>query len=118
MTIAAMVLFSCGKEDILQPGSGNDLIILQISSSDARSRAINENVLKEIEEKIELLDIFIFDNGNLVTHEKFGEAELKGGRVFLRKRRSELTANKRYWVYLIANSREDLDGVSSLEALR
>ncbi|MGM9774946.1 MAG: hypothetical protein ACI3Y2_07080 [Candidatus Egerieousia sp.] len=118
MTIAAMVLFSCGKEDILQPGSGNDLIILQISSSDARSRAINEDVLKEIEEKIELLDIFIFDNGNLVTHEKFGEAKLKGGRVFLRKRRSELTANKRYWVYLIANSREDLDGVSSLADLR
>ncbi len=118
MAVATVCLISCSKEDVGRYEYRNDSIILQISSARAQSRAINEDVLKEIEEKVGTLDVFIFDNDNLVTHESFGEAELKNGKVYLKKRRSELTKNKRYWVYLVANSKENLDGIASLSDLR
>lgn len=118
--LTGLLLSSCVRDELPVNVTGDDSIILQISSTDVKSKAIDETAIGDTEKKVEKLDIFIFNNskdGRFVAHESFSTADLSGGRVVLRQKRSALPENARYWVYLVANSKVSLDGVTTMGEL-
>lgn len=117
--LTGLLLSSCVRDELPVNVSGDDSIILQISSTDVKSKAIDETAIGDTEKKIEKLDIFIFDSSKerLVARESFSTADLSGGRVILRQKRSALSVNAGYWVYLVANSKVSLDGVTTMGEL-
>lgn len=117
--LTGLLLSSCVRDELPVNVSGDDSIILQISSTDVKSKAIDETAIGDTEKKIEKLDIFIFDSSkeSLVARESFSTADLSGGRVILRQKRSALSVNAGYWVYLVANSKVSLDGVTTMGEL-
>lgn len=117
--LTGLLLSSCVRDELPVNVTGDDSIILQISSTDVKSKAIDETAIGDTEKKIEKLDIFIFDSSkkSLVARESFSTADLSGGRVVLRQKRSALSVNAGYWVYLVANSKVSLDGVTTMGEL-
>lgn len=117
--LTGLLLSSCVRDELPVTVTGDDSIILQISSTDVKSKAIDVTAIGDAEKKIEKLDILIFDSNKegLVARESFSTADLSGGRVVLRQKRSALPENARYWVYLVANSKVSLDGVTTMAEL-
>lgn len=109
--LAVLGITACDQDDALRVagGGGNNIILDLASASLPVSRATVEATGAEV--AIGHLDVLIFDrNGNKKWHERVsGTPNQEGeGTITLSAKRSDFTANEGYWVYLIANSTEDV----------
>ncbi len=105
---AALLSFAaCEKtEELSDAGAGSGAILINISSGDM-TRA--EEGTFDFENRVDHLDVLIFDEdtGKKELHEHIQTSSTTGtGTVALTAKRSGFTANKRYWVYVIANAND------------
>lgn len=110
--LAVLGITACDQDDTLRVagGGGNNIILDLASASLPVSRATVEATGAEV--AIGHLDVLIFDrNGNKKWHERVsGTPNQEGeGTITLSAKRSDFTAGEGYWVYLIANSTEDVN---------
>lgn len=110
--LAVLGITACDQDDALRVagGGGNNIILDLASASLPVSRATVEATGAEV--AIGHLDVLIFDvNGNKKWHERVsGTPNQEGeGTITLSAKRSDFIAGEGYWVYLIANSTEDVN---------
>lgn len=110
--LAAVVFAACDKDDTLHAtgagADGNSIILDLASASLPVTRATVEAAGVEV--AVSHLDVLIFDeNGMKEWHERVSGTANKDGTITLSAKRSDFTANEKYWVYLIANSTADVN---------
>lgn len=96
-----LALLSCIKEEM--PSIGNETIVLSINSG-IRTKAVADT---DIEAKVSHIDVLIFDGSENISH--YERVSDNGtNRYTLAAKRSSFTANADYYVYLVANSTDDV----------
>lgn len=112
--LAVVFLVGCDKsgEQLTVSNDGSDRIILRFASDKAiESRASEDGT--SVESKVEKLDVFIFDEGELFYYES---VEPHGATVTLEKPKSAF-AKSNYSIYLVANSTNPSKPLSEIKNL-
>ena len=96
-------------------------IVFNFSTANTTTRATVES--SSLESAVNHLDIFIFENDGTTVPPKmhYERVTTASGRAVLGKARSSFDKEKRYWVYVLANSTiaaSEFDGVESLADLK
>lgn len=112
--LAVVFLVGCDKsgEQLTVSNDGSDRIILRFASDKAiESRASEDGT--SVESKVEKLDVFIFDEGELFYYES---VEPHGATVTLEKPKSAFV-KPTYSIYLVANSTNPSKPLSEIKNL-
>ena len=112
--LAVVFLVGCDKsgEQLTVSNDGSDRIILRFASDKAiESRASEDGT--SVESKVEKLDVFIFDEGELFYYES---VEPHGATVTLEKPKSAFV-EPTYSIYLVANSTNPSKPLSEIKNL-
>lgn len=104
-----LTAFSCQQELIVDMPV-NESIVLDLSSG------LTKAADTDTESYVDHIDVFVFTAtgsapGQCVVHENF--AVNNATTVTLAAKRTDFTANAEYYVYIIANSTQDLSGIAS-----
>lgn len=116
------VMVGCSNDDNLpQPKRAEGHIVFNFSTTASPTRATIES--NSLESAVNHLDIFIFENDGSTVPPKmhYERVATASGRAVLNKARSSFDADKRYWVYVLANSSiasSEFDGVATLADLK
>ena len=111
------VLVGCSNDDNLPTTkSVEGYIVFNFATADATRATVESN---DIESAVNHLDIFIFENDGSTTPPKmhYERVTTSSGRAVLSKPRSSFDANKRYWVYVLANSTISTSEFAAIETL-
>ena len=109
-----------GMEEFDETIPGDDAVIFSLRTT---AGVVTRSEDTSVEEKMAKIDVFFVTEGGVVYyHEQVLNEEsdpvYKQGEFTLIKRRSEFTANAKYYVYVIANAKADISNVQSLDALQ
>ncbi|MBO7263196.1 MAG: hypothetical protein J6U93_01595 [Alistipes sp.] len=116
------VMVGCSNDDNLpSPKRAEGHIVFNFSTTSSATRATIEG--NSLESAVNHLDIFIFENDGSTVPPKmhYERVATASGRAVLNKARSSFDTDKRYWVYVLANSSissSELDGVATLADLK
>ena len=116
-----LIISACtGMEEFDETIPGDDAVIFSLRTT---SGVVTRSEDTSVEEKMAKIDVFfVTEGGSVYYHEQVLNEEsdpvYKQGEFTLIKRRSEFTANAKYYVYLIANAKADISNVQSLDALQ
>lgn len=100
--------------------TGDDRILLEVSSGQTQTRAASEGN----EAAIDHIDVLIFEATgaqSLVCHERKSSLSEHPGTIILQAKRSQFSTTDKYYVYLIANSTaasSEFDLLADLDALK
>ena len=111
------VLVGCSNDDNLPTTkSVEGYIVFNFATADATRATVESN---DIESAVNHLDIFNFENDGSTTPPKmhYERVTTSSGRAVLGKPRSSFDANKRYWVYVLANSTISTSEFAAIETL-
>lgn len=110
--VAALLWVACSREEAIpkiEDGSATDKVILNITSGkETVSRASTEED-NEVETRIRHLDVLFFEEtgGKYVHNERVAVNGDGDGKIILAVKRSDFSKDKKYFVYLLANSTLD-----------
>ena len=109
-----------GMEEFDETIPGDDAVIFSLRTT---AGVVTRSEDTSVEEKMAKIDVFfVTEGGSVYYHEQVLNEEAdpvyKQGEFTLIKRRSEFTANAKYYVYVIANAKADISNVQSLDALQ
>lgn len=109
-----------GMEEFDETIPGDDAVIFSLRTT---AGVVTRSEDTSVEEKMAKIDVFfVTEGGSVYYHEQVLNEEsdpvYKQGEFTLIKRRSEFTANAKYYVYVIANAKADISNVQSLDALQ
>lgn len=116
------VVVGCSRdENLSQTERAEGHIVFNFATTNNSTRATVEG--EGLESAVNHLDIFIFENDGSTVPPKmhYERVTTSSGRAVLNKARSSFDADKRYWVYLLANSSISssvFDGVATLADLK
>ena len=116
------VVVGCSRdENLSQAERAEGHIVFNFATTNNSTRATVEG--EGLESAVNHLDIFIFENDGSTVPPKmhYERVTTSSGRAVLNKARSSFDADKRYWVYLLANSSissSEFDGVATLADLK
>lgn len=116
------VVVGCSNDDnipVAKRAEGH--IVFNFSTDNSATRATVES--SSLESAVNHLDIFIFENDGSTIPPKmhYERVTTASDRAVLAKARSSFDAEKRYWVYVLANSTiasSEFDGVETLADLK
>ena len=111
------VMVGCSNDESHHTPKGSEGYIVFNFSTDTTTRATVEN--NNIESAVNHLDIFIFeDDGSTVPPKMHYErVTTSSKRAVLSKPRSSFNTDKRYWVYVLANSSISTAELTQIETL-
>lgn len=110
--VAALLWVACSREEAIpkiEDGSATDKVILNITSGkETVSRASTEED-NEVETRIRHLDVLFFEEtgGKYVHNERVAVNGDGDGKIILAVKRSVFSKDRKYFVYLLANSTLD-----------
>lgn len=109
-----------GMEEFDETIPGDDAVIFSLRTT---AGVVTRSEDTSVEEKMAKIDVFfVTEEGSVYYHEQVlnekSDPVYKQGEFTLIKRRSEFTANAKYYVYVIANAKADISNVQSLDALQ
>ena len=109
-----------GMEEFDEAIPGDDAVIFSLRTT---AGVVTRSEDTSVEEKMAKIDVFfVTEEGSVYYHEQVlnekSDPVYKQGEFTLIKRRSEFTANAKYYVYVIANAKADISNVQSLDALQ
>lgn len=110
--VAALLWMACSREEAIpkiEEGNATDKVILNITSGKnavSRASTIQDN---EVETRIRHLDVLFFEEtgGKYVHNERVAVNGVVDGKITLAVKRSDFLKDKKYFVYLLANSTLD-----------
>ena len=109
--VAALLWVACSREEAIpkiEDGNATDKVILNITSGkETVSRA--STIQNEVETRIRHLDVLFFEEtgGKYVHNERVAVNGDGDGKIILAVKRSDFSKDKKYFVYLLANSTLD-----------
>lgn len=109
--VAALLWVACSREEAIpkiEDGNATDKVILNITSGkETVSRA--STIQNEVETRIWHLDVLFFEEtgGKYVHNERVAVNGDGDGKIILAVKRSDFSKDKKYFVYLLANSTLD-----------
>ena len=121
LSLLFLTISACtGMEEFDETIPGDDAVIFSLRTT---AGVVTRSEDTSVEEKMAKIDVFFVTEGGAVYyHEQVLNEEsdpvYKQGEFTLIKRRSEFTANAKYYVYVIANAKADISNVQSLDALQ
>lgn len=109
--VAALLWVACSREEAIpkiEDGSATDKVILNITSGkETVSRASTEED-NGVETRMRHLDVLVFEeSGAYVHHERVAVNGDGDGKIILAVKRSVFSKDRKYFVYLLANSTLD-----------
>lgn len=115
-----LALSSCAKMPELEDTSiGSGKIILNIMTNDG---PVVKSQDTDSEQKVEWLDIFIFDEANELYHkercDKSTNPDYGYGQFVTEKQREDFGVNSKYFVFVVANCEADFSDVTNLADLQ
>lgn len=110
--VAALLWVACSREEAIpkiEDGNATDKVILNITSGKgtvSRASTVPDN---EVETRIRHLDVLFFEEtgGKYVHNERVAVNGDGDGKITLAVKRSDFSKDKKYFVYLLANSTLD-----------
>ena len=110
--VAALLWVACSREEAIpkiEDGNATDKVILNITSGKgtvSRASTVEDN---EVETRIRHLDVLVFEEtgGKYVHNERVAVDKVGDGKITLAVKRSDFSKDKKYFVYLLANSTLD-----------
>lgn len=107
--VAALLWVACSREEAIpkiEDGNATDKVILNITSGKetvSRASTVQDN---EVETRIRHLDVLFFEEtgGKYVHNERVAVDKVGDGKITLAVKRSDFSKDKKYFVYLLANS--------------
>ena len=109
--VAALLWVACSREEAIpkiEDGNATDKVILNITSGKgtvSRASTVEDN---EVETRIRHLDVLVFEeSGAYAHHERVAVNGDGDGKITLAVKRSDFSKDKKYFVYLLANSTLD-----------
>ena len=111
------VVVGCSKDDSHhKAGVSEGYIVFNFSSADATRATVKSD---DVEAAVNHLDIFIFENDGSTVPPKmhYERVTTAAGRAVLNKARSSFDENRRYWVYVLANSSIQPSEFANVETL-
>ena len=109
--VAALLWVACSREEAIpkiEDGNATDKVILNITSGkETVSRA--STIQNEVETRIRHLDVLFFEEtgGKYVHNERVAVNGDGDGKIILAVKRSDFSKDRKYFVYLLANSTLD-----------
>lgn len=109
--VAALLWVACSREEAIpkiEDGNATDKVILNITSGkETVSRA--STIQNDVETRIRHLDVLFFEEtgGKYVHNERVAVNGDGDGKIILAVKRSDFSKDKKYFVYLLANSTLD-----------
>ena len=112
---------ACSNNEDLGTGvEGNGAVVISTSVSDVVTRSDDNSS----ESRVEWIDVFVFDaNGNKFHSERIDKSsnpDIGGGTLTISKSRNAFTQDAKYSIYLIANSKANLQqkSINTLDDLK
>lgn len=109
--VAALLWVACSREEAIpkiEDGSATDKVILNITSGKetvSRASTVEDN---GVETRMRHLDVLVFEeSGAYVHHERVAVNGDGDGKIILAVKRSVFSKDRKYFVYLLANSTLD-----------
>lgn len=98
---------------------GQDKIVINVITDSGVTLKSEDT---SVEHRVDWIDIFIFDENNALQHyercDKRSQPDYERGQFVTQKNRSAFEENKKYFVFLVANSEADFRNITSLGDLQ